>query len=235
MSTRIYYLNLVFEILFVLGIFLFYSDDTYISMWGTIIVYVSFGIWVMHRIINNKYSQIELIALFIASMAFDDNIIITVGLLIETIYMVSHVKKIKGLVPNKEAIFFFCLVVVGYIASELNAINKTTAMYNCIVYGILGIYVYISSKNTRLKNNDTEEFSRLFSELSAILGIVFYFRNPMNQIWRSNRIYIFYNGDSGVVSNTLAGLVAPFLVGCIIIFFMSKEFMSKISTSLRSL
>ncbi|MDE7339983.1 MAG: O-antigen ligase family protein, partial [Lachnospiraceae bacterium] len=140
------------------------------------------------------------------------------------IYLLKKSLKIK---INIEIIGFALMLLFGSIASCINAVDKSSAIQYIIIYTLLFIFLWENEILNDIIIIDENTAVSFFAMISLILGIGFFITHRMTAVWSLSRMAIFYNLKNGIASNTLAGVMAPFVCGCVLILIESKDIKSK--------
>ncbi|MBD5454880.1 MAG: O-antigen ligase family protein [Lachnospiraceae bacterium] len=208
------------ELLFIIGMIFFSKVN---SLAGKILIVGILVIWIARKILNRKYSLYDLLMFMVAGLFVGSNYLLYFGIVINSIYICTIAKKGLNMKADLEVIGFAVMLISGVLSSFVNAADKSSAYQYIIVYFLLLLYMWenkIVSRNAVIEENSAVRF---FSVSSFMLGIGFFITHTFTDLWSLSRMSIFYNMQEGIGSNTLAGIMAPFFCGCLLIVIESKD------------
>lgn len=216
--------ELLFEFLIMFGMGLFAYINSSV---GQVLLICVLGIWITNKILKNKYSLYELLVLVVVGLFVGSNYLLYFGIVINAIY-IGVVKKGLNLKVDLEVIGFAVMLVSGSISSFLYAVDKKAAYQYIFIYFLLFLFLWeskIVNQKIVIKESTAVSF---FSMSSFLLGIGFFLTHTFKELQSLFRMEIFYNLRKGVGANTLAGIMAPFLFGCMLIVIESKDRKSRL-------
>ena len=127
-----------------------------------------------------------------------------------------------------EVIGFAIMLLAGIISSFLYAVDKKNAYQYIFIYFLLLLFLWESKiVNKKMVVEETIAV-RFFAAFTFMLGVGFFLTHTFKELQSLFRMEIFYNLRKGVGANTLAGIMAPFLLGCVLIVIESKDRKSQI-------
>lgn len=214
----------LFVFFIIIGMVIFSKFNTYV---GQIFLLTILGIWIIDRIVKGKYSKYELLMFMVIGLFVGTNYLLYFGIIINLIYIYVSRKNFKIKI-DVEVIGFAIMLVAGIFASCINAIDKRSAIQYIFIYTLLFIFLLENKILNDVIVIDENDTIRFFSLVSLILGIGFFITHTMTELWSLSRMTIFYNLKKGISSNTLAGIMAPFVFGSVLILIESKDVKSRI-------
>lgn len=221
----------LFILFIIFGMIIFSKFNMFI---GQIFLITTLSIWVIDRIVKGKYSKYELLMFMVIGLFVGTNYLLYFGIIINLIYIYVSRKNLKMKI-DVEVIGFGIMLVSGIFASYINSIDKNSAVQYIFIYTLLFIFILENKILNDVIIIDENDAIRFFSLVSLILGIGFFITHTMKELWSLSRMTIFYNLKKGVSSNTLAGIMMPFVFGCVLILIESKDTKSRMLSILATI
>lgn len=216
--------ELLFELLIVCGMGFFAYINSNV---GQVLLIGILGIWITNKILKNRYSLYELLILVVVGLFVGSNYLLYLGIVTNAVY-IGIVRKDLNLKVDLELVGFAIMLMMGSISSFLYAADKKSAYQYIFIYFLLFLFLWESKIVNRKIVVEEKTAVRFFALSSFTLGIGFYLTHTFKELQSLFRMEIFYNLRKGVGANTLAGIMAPFLFGCILIVIESKDRKSRI-------
>lgn len=212
-----------------IGMEIFTKTD---AVTGTIILLLTLCIWMISGIAVRKFSLYEVLFFLLAALLTGTNFLLYVGTALCGLDILVHLKEYK-IIPDRlhihyEILGFFVMLCAGTLSSILNATDQESADLYVGKYVILFVFFVCLQLCRQRMQIDEKKAVRLFACCSLLLGIGFFLTHTISQLFSTAHIFIYYISDYGVYSNTLAGIIAPFAVGCCLIVVESKDRVSRI-------
>ncbi len=222
----------IIQIFVILGIIIFTKTD--INLGRNILLSISF-IWIFGKILSNKFYIYELMLMVMIALLTGTNYLFYAGIIIFIIYFMVFLKDGTSLKIDKETMFFGIMVLTGITSSVLNAVDTKSANLYITVY--LGIFVMLFGIRIARKRIVIEEKAaiKLFVWISFLIGFGFFMTHTISQLFGTKHIFIYYISNYGIYSNTLAGILAPFLIGNVLTFIKVKDKFTKVISLISSI
>lgn len=220
---RLVHWSLFFYLLPLVGVFLFSVFDSVLLLW--ILGIVGLAVCVSQtNYANTRYY----IYFYLLLITFTGNtnymlLYIIADLFICICLLLYRIKVIRVRLTN--IMTWGVLLLFGYIGGELYSLDRESFVSSTQLYFLLLVFIIISEFLATAWNPNNNYLVLFVGMLNIGLLSLFLFFNSMQDIISKPRALIMLLGDSGVRSNTLAGLLLPFFL---ILFHCRKDLPSVI-------
>lgn len=222
-------INTFFQLLLLVGMVCFTHMNVIV---GKYLLIFSMIVWLLLKIFTKTIEMYEILYMTLLGMLLGTNYLLYFGPFMCVLYAIFYALQFRKIHINFEILGFLLMTFVGGMSSFVNSTDISGAHTYSFVYLIL-LILLIAFSLYRDKIAINEEICiRLFVITSLYIGIGFFLTHTLTELFSTMHIFIYYIGNYGVYSNTLAGIISPFIVGCIIVLFESKNVLNKVLSAI---
>ena len=217
----------LFNTLFYIGYFI--SLMLYTNSSNQLFIYLSIISCLMLAWFNPKQVNFAIssyLGFFVISIMANVNYLAYFSVINLLYIMLVHYNRI--LVPFKSKLFYVFLLVTTIVGiSTINSINQILAKEAFFAFVVAVLILYslqvLNSKDFLMKD-------LYWNSCLYVVGmvLVFFSGHSIQELNNTHRALIYFIGDNGIRSNTLAGFSAMFLFVCIGSFISNKSIIKKL-------
>ncbi|MCM3356561.1 O-antigen ligase family protein [Psychrobacillus sp. MER TA 171] len=210
-----------------LGVY-FFSLIIYLGFPVNILIYLSILSCILIIIINNNNAEYIIstyLGIFVITLTTQTNYLIPFTIINFFILIFFYRKKIIKSISKP--VLLLILLVCCIAISIVNSINLKLAIDGLTSYFIATLIFFNIAFLARRKL-DLSNLYWLFTFFIFTMLFVFFYSHSISELSQTHRALIYFIGDSGTRSNTLAGYLAALIFICFGSFKLNKSYFKKI-------
>lgn len=196
---------------------------------------IIYAFWMFTKYIKRTIQVSDFLTLLVIGLLLGQNFLIYVGVSLIALYALPHLKNAYKVFYEPEVIAFSMVWAVGFIASIVNSVDTKSANLYIVVYFLLLCMVIGLSLMHKYSFFDPDSSIAILSWVIFLFGLGYFMTHTISELFSTAHISVYYIDKYGVYSNTLTGIMAPFVVAGIIILLEYRKTWTRVLAGLGSL